>query len=184
MRGRVVSGGKMGTQNTRRDADKLREALGAAVVDGTLNVLLRRPVMFANETAIRIPVGDGGFPRLEWAGTLNGINVWINRRSKPLHIAGLLSTVHLRTRLNLSDGDEVHIVVRRRDVVPASRVGWSAWILFWFGREKWFYTHGDYTERAQRWCKRYGATQLPTEKTCADLYVALSKKAIGGIVRK
>jgi hypothetical protein len=184
LRGRVTSGGKKGTRNTRRDAEKLRDALGASVVDGTLNVLLKRPVMFANDTAIRIPVDDGGPPRLEWRARLNGVEVWINRRSKPLHTAGLLSAVHLRTRLHLSDGDEVQLEVRRRDVAPIPLVGWLTWNLFWLGRENWFYSRADYMARAQRWCMRFGATQLVTRETCAGLSAALCKTVMRNLAAR
>jgi hypothetical protein len=177
--GRVASGGGKGTSNTRRDAGKLRDALGLTVVEGTLNIILNRPVMLANDTAVQIPVdGDGEWPRLEWPGRLNGTDVWINRRAKPLHIVGLLSAVHLRQHLHLSDGDEVQIEVRKCDVARISNVGRLTWALFWLGRKNWFYTRNGYRTRAQRWCRRFGATQLATEKRCRDLAMALTKAVL------
>jgi CTP-dependent riboflavin kinase len=176
--GRVVSGRKRGARNTRRDTKKLQEALGTTIVDGTLNIILKRPVMFSNETAIQIPVDDGGPPRLEWPAKLNGTPVWINRRIHPLHIASLLSAVHLRTHARLADGDEVHIEVRQCDVGRVALVGRLTWMLFWSGRKRWFYTRGDYLERAQSWCNRFGATQLATEENCRGLSLALIKTLI------
>jgi CTP-dependent riboflavin kinase len=183
LKGRVVSGRKRGTRNTRRDAGKLRHALGVAVVDGTLNIILKRPVMFANDAAIRIPVDDGGPPRREWPARLNGTPVWINRRLHPLHIISLLSDVHLRSHLHLSDGDTVQIEVRPSDVGPVSLAGRLTWILFWLGRKQWYYTRSGYLERAERWCTRFGATQLASGANCRGLSVALTKALIRGVPR-
>jgi hypothetical protein len=182
--GRVASGGKQGTRNTRRDHQKLQDALGARLVDGTLNIILQRPVMFANDTAIEIGMGPDASPRREWAATLNGMRVWINRRTKPLHIVGLLSTAHLRSTLHLSDGDEVELQVRECDIGQIPLVGRLAWLLWWAGRRDWIYTRAGYGAHWQPWCVRFGASQLETRENCFGLVRALSKASAKRLFRR
>jgi hypothetical protein len=176
--GHVTSGRGVATSNIRRNVEAIRNALGVTVVEGSLNLLLKHPVMLANDTAIPV-FFDTGAPRLEWRGKLNGVDVWLSRwQTAPLHIVELLSTVHLRRHLHLSDGDDVQIEVRKCDVAHISNVGRLTWSLFWLGRTDWFYKHNSYCARAHGWCRRFGATQLGTEKNCRDLSVALTKALI------
>jgi hypothetical protein len=178
--GQVTSGRGLGTSNIGRNAAQIRDAIGVAVVEGSLNILLNRPVMFANDTAIRMHF-DKGEPRLDWPGKLNGIDVWVHRwQSAPLHIVELLSAVHLRSHLKLSNGDKVQIEVRKCDVERIATVGRLTWALFWLGRKSWTYLsrRDGYIFRIQWWCKRFGATQCGTERNCRDLSMALTKTAI------
>jgi hypothetical protein len=179
--GTVTQGRGHARKNIARNARSIREALGAPVIEGSLNIVLARPTLFSNQTAKRIRF-DQGSPRLDWPAKLNGIDVWINRwESAPLHVIELLSSVHLRETLQLSDGDRVQIEVREQDVTPIPTVGRLTWLLFWSGRKRWSYTNDLYTESVQRWCRRFGATQLGTEKHTVDLAKALVKGALGTI---
>jgi hypothetical protein len=172
--GRVISGRGEATSNMRENALEVGRALGEKLVEGSLNVILKRPLMLRSDFAIKTRFSRAAPPQLEWPGQLNGQEVWLHRwHNAPLHIVEALSAVHLRTHLNLADGDEVKITVRERDVGPISRVGRLTWILFWSGRTRWTYTHDRYVEPAQRWCTEYGATQLDTDKNCRDLAMAL-----------
>lgn len=182
--GRVTSGRGIANSSLARNANVVRDALGVTIVEGSLNILLRRPVMFAEETAIQMHF-DAGRLRLDWPAKLNGIDVWINRwHAEPLHVVELLSATHLRKHLSLADGDEVRLEVRKCDVKPVPAVGLLAWTLFWSGRRNWYYKRDSYFRRVQRWSREFGATQLGTDKNCGDLTMALSKalaKKITGV---
>jgi hypothetical protein len=181
--GRVARGRGGGTFVVRRNAGKIRDALGASVIEGTLNIILKRPAMFRDDTAVQIHF-DRGTLRLAWPGRLNGTDVWFHRwQGAPVHIVEVLATVHLRKHLHLSDGDDVQIDVRKCDMGRISNVGWMTWILFWLGRKKWTYTKWTSTDdcyyiQASRWCRKFGASQLDTEKNCGDLAMAIVKAAI------
>ena len=83
---------------------------------------------------------------------------------------GLLSTVHLRNRFGLSNGDRVHVEVRRCDLAPLPPLGLLTWVLFWLGRKRWEYDNDAYCARIQtRWSERFGATQLGTDQRFGDL---------------
>jgi CTP-dependent riboflavin kinase len=174
--GRVVSGRKRGARNAMRDREKLKGVLGVTVVEGTLNVILKRPVLLTNETAIRISVDDGGPPRRLWPARLNGTPVWISRRVHPLHVVSVLAGVHLRSHFHLSDGDRVELEVRPFDVSRASLAGRLTWNFFWLGRKKWYYTRDRYLRRGEKWCARFGATQLGGGR---DRSVAPAKSFLG-----
>lgn len=178
LRGRVTSGRGKANPQISRNAGVFRDALGVTIFEGSLNILLKRPVMFADETAIRIHF-DNGRLRLDWPAKLNGVDVWINRwPAAPLHIVELLSATQLRKHLRLADGDEVRIQVRKGDVRPVPTVGLLTWALFWSGRKSWSYRSDGYYDLAHRWCQKFGATQFGTDKNCGDLSMALSKALI------
>lgn len=182
--GWVTSGRGIANSRISRNANVVRDALGITIVEGSLNILLRRPVLFAEETAIQMHF-DKGRLRLDWPAKLNGIDVWINRwHAEPLHVVELLSATHLREHLSLADGDEIQLEVRKCDVRPVPTVGLLAWTLFWSGRKSWYYKRDSYFRRVHRWSREFGATQLGTEKNCGDLTMALSKalaKKIPGV---
>jgi hypothetical protein len=175
LHGRVAAGRGKGTSYVERHADQIRDALGESenLVNGSLNVLLRRPVMLRDDTAVKTRF-DG--LRLDWPARLNGTGVWLHRwESAPLHIVELLCTKHLRTHQNLSDGDKIEIEVRTCDIGRISAAGWMTWILCWAGRRNWCYTSGRYWAPAQRWSEKFGATQLGTKNRPRDLALALAK---------
>lgn len=172
--GRVTSGYGHATFHIRDNARKIRSALGERLVEGSLNIVLKHPLMFRRDSAIQIRFHRGWSPQLYWRGRLNGIDVWLYRWDDiPLHIVEVVSAVYLRKHLNLSDGDEVRIAVRKCDVGRVSSVGRLTWLLFWLGRKRWSFTKYTYWKMAQRWCVNFGATQFETDKSCRDLVVAL-----------
>jgi hypothetical protein len=178
LNGRVASGRGETTAHIGKNAEVVRSALGEGIVAGSLNIVLKRPVLFVNETAIAIPFNKGR-PRLDWPGRLHGVAVWVNRwQGSPLHIVELLAPVHLRRHLHLADGDKVQIEVRKQDVARLTNAGRLTWLLFWWGRQNWTYTNENYHACAERWCKSYGASQIHTDKNCRDLALALSKAAV------
>lgn len=182
--GRVASGRGFSSRHTSRNASVIQNALGVTVVEGSLNILLDRPVMFADDSAIRLHFEEG-LPRLEWPGKVNDVDVWVHRwQSAPLHSAELLSATHLKNHIGLSNGDKIEIEVRKCDVKALSYVNLLTWFVFWFGRKSWEYENDAYCARIQtRWSEKFGATQLDTEKNCADLVTALSKALLNKLHR-
>jgi hypothetical protein len=182
LRGKVVSGRREATVNMQKNVGEIQRKLGASLVEGSLNIILSRPLLLRGDTAVETRFTPAAPLQLEWPGRLNGQEVWLHRwHNAPLHIVEALSTVHLRERLNLADGDSVRVKVRKSDIAGVPVVGRLAWMLFWFGRTGWTYTHDVYVESAQRWCTEYGATQAGTEKKCRDLAIALSRRATKSI---
>ncbi len=176
--GRVAAGNCKSTFHTARHAELIREALGVSVVNGSLNVILKRPAMLRVETARRTAFGNEK-PHFYWPGRINGIDVWLYRwQSAPLHVVELLATTHLRTTLGLADGDEVEVDARRCDVDRIPAVGRLAWVLLWTGRRRSTYANDRYYFPAQRWGKTFGATQLGTDKNFKDLAAALRGLAL------
>jgi SAM-dependent methyltransferase len=174
--GHVAAGRGLGTSFVARNTDALRQALGTDIINGSLNVILKHPLMLHNGTAIKCSYGKDG-SRQDWRGRLNGTDVWLHRWPRcPLHVVELLAPVHLRSHLGLSDGDEVVIEVRAQDIGRISDVGRWAWPLLWLGRRAWVYTDDRYLKVASRWGVRFGATQFVTDKTRKDLTMAIAKQ--------
>lgn len=173
--GHVISGRGMAASHIRDNADEMRRIIGADLIEGSLNVVFRRPLMLLNENAIKSSNGS----RLLWAASLNGIPVWLYRwRHAPLHIVECLSPVHLRTILGLCDGDKVRVEVQRKDIGNISRVGKLVWRFVWLGRQHWCYKNDRYYFRTKKWCIEFGATQRATGKNVRDLVMAVIKAVI------
>jgi hypothetical protein len=176
--GQATTGRGKETSILPRNAGNIRDALGIDVVEGPLNILLKRPLMLADKTAIYMSL-DTGLLCSYWPGRLNGTDVWVQRSpTAPLHVVELLSTVPLRKQLHLSDGDNVELEVRTCDVEPISNANRLAWTVFWLGRKNWIYTRNSYCDSAERWCKRFGGIQGGTEENCRDLLAAMAKALI------
>jgi SAM-dependent methyltransferase len=183
LNGWVTSGRGNATVSARRNAGKIQNALGVSVIEGSLNIILERPMMFRDDTAVQIHL-DRGPLHLEWPGRLNGTDVWLHRwQGAPLHVVEMLSTVHLRKHLHLSNGDKVQIEARKCDVGRISSVGRVTWTVFWLGRKRWTYTNDSYYFLAKLWCLNFGAAQFGTERNCGELTMtlvkAIIKKSIG-----
>jgi hypothetical protein len=158
----------------RENARAIRCSLGDGLVEGSLNIILKRPLMLKRDSAIVTQFSRQAPPQLEWPGQLNGTDVWLHRwHNAPLHVMEVLSAVRLRQHLDLADGDKVFISIRQCDIGRIAPVGWLTWILFWFGRTRWTYTRDSYVEPAQRWGTKFGATQFGTDQNCRDLAMAL-----------
>lgn len=170
--GQVRSGRGIAASHIRENAKELKDTTGENFIEGSLNIILRRPLIFKNENAIKFDHEH----RLLWPASLNGTPAWIYRwKHAPLHIVELLSTVHLRKNLNLRDGDKVKIEMRKEDVEIIPNTGKLTWGLFWLGRRRWYYTNDSYCSRTKKWCKEYGATQQGTEKNMQQLFIAITK---------
>lgn len=173
--GQVMSGRGEAALHITEYAEELKNTIGGDLVAGSLNVVFKRPFKLVNENAIRFD----NEKRLLWPASINGIPVWLYRwRHAPLHIAELLSTVHLRDALRLRDGDEIRIELKKSDINIISPVGRFVWGLCWIGRRPWCYKNHGYYVRTRGWCIRCGATQQDIQESGWDLSMAIAK-AVG-----
>ena len=111
--------------------------------------------------------------RMLWPGWLNGVDVWIYRwRDAPLHIAEILSLVHMRENLTLKDGDDVILRVNYEQIGAINFVSRFAWVALWAGRRHWFYSRDTYYDGTLRslGVKLGAAQQQPCETATSYLH--------------
>jgi SAM-dependent methyltransferase len=173
--GEVWFGRGRAASHIRENSAELLDKTKEQFVEGSLNLILNQPLRFAIENALEFDDGK----RLLWPASLNGLPVWVYRwQHAPLHVVELLSKLHLRTELGLSDGDLVKVSTKRTNVGNVSPVGRLVWNLCWVGRRKWCYTNDRYYFRTKRWCRELGATQKAISTGGWNLAAALMKSAI------
>ncbi len=98
----------------RRYADAYERAVGVQLEPGSLNVLLHEPWVL-REPQARLEASEAGVGMAFVPCRLNGERCWAIRTDKnnagmgdhPLTVVEVVSDVHLRTALDLQDGDEV-----------------------------------------------------------------------------
>ena len=170
--GQVMSGRGRAAVEVSGHAEELKSILGADLIAGSLNVVFKRPIKLVNEKAIRFD----NEKRLLWPASVNGVSVWLYRwRHAPLHIAELLSTVHLRDALGLADGDEIILELRKADVDRVPVIGKFVWGLCWIGRRQWCYKNHNYYARTRGCCINFGATQQDIQGSGWNLFMAIAK---------
>lgn len=173
--GEVWPGRGRAASHVRENRAELLDKTKEQFVEGSLNLILRQPLMFATKNALKFDDGR----RLLWPAALNGLPVWIYRwQNAPLHVVEVLSRVHLRKGLGLRDGDLVKISTKRNNVAIVSPVGRLVWNLCWLGRRDWCYTNDRYYFRTKPWCRELGATQRGIGTTGRDLAATLMKTTI------
>jgi hypothetical protein len=138
----------------------LREQVQAIVKEplcpGSLNLVLNRPVRLLDAAGFAFDLNY----RTLWRASLSGIDVWVYRwRESPLHIVEILSSVYLRERLNLKNGDTVTLRIGRAQIGKLRYLERLIWALLWTGRRRWFYLYKFYSNRTVRFGKDLGATQ-------------------------
>ncbi len=139
---------------------KLREQVQAIVKEplypGSLNIVLNRPVRFLDPAGFAFDLDY----RTLWRASLGGVDVWVYRwRESPLHIVEILSSVYLRERLNLKNGDTVTLRINRAQIGKLRYLERLIWALLWTGRRRWFYLYKFYSGRTVRFGRDLGATQ-------------------------
>lgn len=175
--GSVASGRGIAASHIKSNIDELQIVTGDTIFEGSLNILLRRPLLLSDANAATFDKNT----RLLWRASVNGMPAWIYRwRHAPLHVIEILSTTHLRSTLNLKDGARVVIDIRKQDVLDVPTVGKLVWALVWLGRQHWSYTRDEYYFWTKEWCLEYGATQRGTKQDMQQLFVRLSK----GVIKK
>lgn len=154
--GQVISGRGNAASHLRNSAAELKKIAGADLVEGSLNILLKRPLKLANGRAAKFDHGH----RLLWKAYLNGKPVWLYRwQHAPLHVIEVLSPINFRKTYGLHDGDKVIIQPEMLAVEAIPRFSILVWSLLWMGRRAWCYTHDRYYFHTMGWGRRFGATQ-------------------------
>jgi hypothetical protein len=154
--GIIVSGRGNARGIVKDNREELRDKLGTALFEGSLNVLLDRPLLLRASTAVKVAGGR----RLIWRALLNGHSVWAYRwPDAPLHVVEILSEVQLRQALGLNERERVTVSVSREDTLPVSPAASLVWALWWRGRLDWYYTGDRYKEYAKKGCRYFAATQ-------------------------
>jgi hypothetical protein len=156
--GRVGSGRGLASPYIATIQAELASITDEEIFPGTLNIILDRPWRLNETEALFF---DQSW-RMLWPATLNGIDVWIYRwRHTALHVVEVLSSVHLRNRLGLKDGDRVTLTMHPDHIDRIGAIGWTAWTIVWAGRRDWCYTNDRYYFALFKYCKALGATQQP-----------------------
>ncbi len=156
--GQVTSGRGQATSHLFAFRDELTCFVKKPLCPGTLNVVLNRPVRLRDAAAY---VFDNG-RRMIWPASLNGMDVWIYRwAAAPLHVAEIISPVHLRERFHYKDGDNIIVSLSDELITAISPVGRLAWGALWIGRRNWSYSSDTYYSKTMHWCMDLGAAQRP-----------------------
>ena len=159
---KVTSGRGIARAHIAQSSAEIESLTAGRPVSGTLNLLLRRPLLLSHGSALAFDHGR----RFLWPARLNDYPIWLYRwQNAPVHVVECVSPVILREQLGLSDGDAVGISVRMADLEPMSVSAWLVWAALWWGRREWAYEceHDPHTRRATRWGARWGAVQSAQE---------------------
>ena len=173
--GRVRSGRGTASARMAEVQTELERITKEAIIPGTLNIILDRPLRL-NEAEARF-VGQN--LRMLWPATLNGIDVWVNRwKDTALHVVEVLSSVHLRDRFGLKDGDRVTLTMRPDYIDRIGAMGRTVWAIVWVGRKDWCYTNDRYYLGLLKYCKALGATQQSPTARLKNVSLGLAKAGI------
>jgi hypothetical protein len=144
--GVVVGGRGKATERVEQLSGSIAPLLGAAPYPGTLNVILRWPIEL-ELNAVRLTTSDR--KRAFWPITVAGLPCLAVRfPSCPMHIIEVVSHLHLRSVLGLSDGRGVVLDVPDARRVPLLRMlGWAA---VWACRRDYYYTSDRYVALTKR----------------------------------
>ena len=139
----VTSGRGLATDVRRDDVDKLSELYGFRFVNGSLNLLSKRPLWLDPSSAIY----RSGLC-IFWDASLDGLPVVVGRwlSGCPAHVFEIFAAQKLRDELALRDGDRVTLDIPR-NVVSSDQSTFRAktvWALFWKFREGQVYRDGKY----------------------------------------
>jgi 2-polyprenyl-3-methyl-5-hydroxy-6-metoxy-1,4-benzoquinol methylase len=171
--GQVISGRGRAASIIRENIKELKEKTGEDLIEGSLNLILMRPLMLSNDNALKFANGDG----LLWRASLNGVAVYIFRwEDMPLHIVEVLSCMHLRNSLRLKDGDIVNIVIQNSDLDTIPPAGKLMWNLCYLGRRHWYYTNDKYAYFTTKLCEDFNGTQKKSNKTLTHIIKSYIQK--------
>jgi Methyltransferase domain len=154
--GQVVAGRGLAGAELVNLREQIQAIVGEPLCPGSLNIVLNHPVRLLDAAGFSFDLGY----RTLWLASLGGMDVWVYRwRESPLHIVEILSSVHLRERLNLKDGDIVTLRLSRVQLGEIRLLERFIWAALWTGRRRWFYSHKFYSDHTVRFGKELGATQ-------------------------
>lgn len=176
--GQVVSGRGIGKHEVVRCSAELHGIVKKSLYPGTLNVLLNRPLRLLETAGFTFDREN----KMVWPAALSGEDVWIYRwRGCPLHVVGVLSSICLRERFNLKDGDDVTLGVSNGQIGAINTLGRLAWAALWIGRRNSFFlrdTCHTGLNRTMIWSKKLGALQQQPEVKGAPQLVFLAANKI------
>jgi CTP-dependent riboflavin kinase len=156
LEGQVVCGRGLAAPELVTLSEQLQAIVNEPLCPGSLNIVLNHPVRLLDTAGFSF---DRRYRTL-WPASLGGINVWVYRwRESPLHVVEILSSVYLRGRLNLKNGDAVTLRISRSQIAELHFFERFIWALLWTGRRRWFYSYRLYSNRTVRLGKELGATQ-------------------------
>ena len=156
LEGQVVRGRGLAAPELRTLSAQVQAIVKEPLCPGSLNIVLNGPVRLLDTTGFSF---DRDYRTL-WRASLGGIDVWVYRwRESPLHVVEILSSVYLRERLNLKNGDAVTLRISRAQIGKVRYLERLIWSLLWTGRRRWFYLYKFYSNRTVRFGKDLGATQ-------------------------
>jgi Methyltransferase domain len=156
LEGQVVGGRGLAAPELVALREQVQAIVKEPLCPGSLNLVLNRPVRLLDTAGFAFDLDY----RTLWRASLGGIDVWVYRwRESPLHIVEILSSVYLRDRLNLKNGDTVTLRIGRAQIGKLRYLERLIWALLWTGRRRWFYLYRFYSNRTVRFGKDLGATQ-------------------------
>jgi Methyltransferase domain len=156
LEGQVVGGRGLAAPELVALREQVQAIVKEPLCPGSLNLVLNRPVRLLDTAGFAFDLDY----RTLWRASLDGIDVWVYRwRESPLHIVEILSSVYLRERLNLKNGDTVTLRIGRAQIGKLRYLERLIWSLLWTGRRRWFYLYKFYSNRTVRFGKDLGATQ-------------------------
>lgn len=179
--GQVVSGRGMGKHRVFRCREELHPIVKRSLYPGTLNILLNLPLRLLDTAGFTFD-REGG---MVWPASLSGVDVWIYRwPGCPLHVVEVLSSICLRERFNLKDGDDVTLGLSDGRTGAINTLGRLAWAALWIGsRNSFFLRDTCHTgrNRTMIWSKKLGALQQqPEVKGARQLSLLVAKKILRG----
>lgn len=139
--GRIQKGRGEATRQLDWREDKFHEALGGVPFQGTLNLLLETPVVFAGEAGFSLGGRIFVPARIPQVGPVL-LHRW---RGAPLHVVEVISAVGIRQALGVGDGEVLRLEVLQRDVVDLSWAQRFFHCLLWCGRSTWYYSNHWYS---------------------------------------
>src|SRR3984885_8124117 len=144
LQGQVISGRSLASLELLTLREQLQTIVKEPLCPGSLNIVLNHPVRLVDAAGFAFDLAY----RTLWRASLDGIDVWVYRwRESPLHIVEILSSVHLRDRLNLKNGDTVTLRIGRAQLGKLRYLERLIWALLWAGRRRWFYLYKFYSNR-------------------------------------
>jgi hypothetical protein len=156
LKGQVVSGRGMAALELLTLREQVQAIVKEPLCPGSLNITLNHPVRLLDAAGFAFDLDY----RTLWRASLGGIDVWVYRwRESPLHIVEILSSVCLRDRLNLKNGDTVTLRISRGQIEKIHFLERFIWAALWTGRRHWFYSYNFYSNHTVRFGKELGATQ-------------------------
>jgi hypothetical protein len=149
IRASVSRGRGRASSRTAPDIERINRGFGLKLRNGSLNLVGRQPIWLDPESAMFTSESD-----LFWSAWLGDVPVIINRwLGCPAHVYEIFAENHLRSRLGLSDGDQVEIsgpcgmIDRKRTASLKHRLSW--WLL-WYRREQAYYHSNSYLKLIQK----------------------------------